>query len=115
VEAAQTNFVVDWQWTVHPWGVALELGFAEEDHWGRFRALPVVRAVLDAVPDRVNGLLIYTGRGGSHGSLVPRRPRPAPSSAAAEAPVPCSVLSWMSRLVSSRRRSRLSDIRARIG
>jgi hypothetical protein len=88
VEAAQTNFVVDWQWTVHPWGVALELGFAEEDHWGRFRALPVVRAVLDAVPDRVNGLLIYTGRGGSHGSLVPRRPRPAPSSAAAEAPVP---------------------------
>ncbi|HWI34531.1 MAG TPA: hypothetical protein VNS83_09485 [Lapillicoccus sp.] len=88
VEAAQTNLAVDWQWTVHPWGVALELGFAEEDHWDRFRALPVVRAALDAVPDRVNGLLIYTGRGGSHGSLVPRRPRPAPSSAAAEAPVP---------------------------
>ena len=88
VEAAHTNLVVDWQWTVHPWGVALELGFAEADHWARFRALPVVRAALDAVPDRVSGLLIYTGRGGSHGSLVPRRPRPAPNSAAAEAPVP---------------------------
>ena len=88
VEAAQTNLVVDWQWTVHPWGVALELGFAEADDWARFRALPVVRAVLDAVPDRVFGLLSYTGRGGSHGSLVPRRPRPAPISAAAEAPVP---------------------------
>jgi len=88
VEAAHTNLVVDWQWTLYPWGVALELGFAEEHHWSRFRALPVVRAALDAVPDRVSGLLIYTGRGGSHGSLVPRRPRPAPVSSAAEAPVP---------------------------
>ena len=88
VEAAHTNLVADWQWTVHPWGVALELGFVDEDHWSRFRALPVVRAVLDAVPDRVSGLLIYTGRGGSHGSLAPRRPRPAPVSSAAEAPVP---------------------------
>jgi len=88
VEAAHTNLVVDWQWTLHPWGVALELGFAEVHHWSRFRALPVVRAALDAVPDRVSGLLIYTGRGGSHGSLVPRHPRPAPVSSAAEAPVP---------------------------
>lgn len=88
VEAAHTNQVVDWQWTVHPWGVALELGFTEEGHWLRFRALPVVRAVLDAVPDRVSGLLIYSGRGGSHGASVPRRPRPAPVSSAAEAPLP---------------------------
>ena len=66
----------------------MELGFADEDHWLRFRVLPVVRAVMDAVPDRVSGLLIYTGRGGSHGSLVPRRPRPAPVSSAAEAPLP---------------------------
>lgn len=88
VEAAHTNLVVDWQWSVHPWGVALELGFAEEDHWVRFRALPVVRAALDAVPDRVSGLLIYIGRGGSHGSVVPRRPRPAPISTAGAAPIP---------------------------
>ncbi len=88
VEAAHTNLVSDWQWTRHPWGVALELGFAEEDHWLRFRALPVVRAALDAVPDRVSGLLIYSGRGGSYGSLVPRRPRPAPISTAAAAPLP---------------------------
>jgi hypothetical protein len=88
VQAAQTNLVLGWKWTEHPWGVCLELGFADEDHWARFRALPVVGAVLDAVPDRVNGLLIYAGRGGSHGSLVPRRPRPAPISAAAEVPVP---------------------------
>lgn len=44
-----TNLVVDSRWTVHPSGVALERGFAEDDHWVRFRALPVVRAALDAV------------------------------------------------------------------
>lgn len=88
VEAAHTNLVADWQWTLHPWGVALQVEFTDEEHWLRFRALPVVRAALDAVPDRVAGLLIYTGRGGSHGACVPRRPRPAPSSAAAAAPIP---------------------------
>ena len=64
VEAAHTNLVADWQWTLHPWGVALQVEFTDEEHWLRFRALPVVRAALDAVPDRVSGLLIYTGRGG---------------------------------------------------
>lgn len=88
VEAAGTNLVADWRWTVHPWGVALELGFHDEDHWVRFRSLPVVRAALDAVPDRVAGLLIYSGRGGSSGAMVPRRPRPAPMSSAATAPLP---------------------------
>jgi hypothetical protein len=92
VEAAHTNLVLDWQWTSHPWGVALELGFVDEDHWLRFRALPVVRAALDAAPDRVSGLLIYPGRGGSQGSLMPRRPRPAPTSAAAAAPLPVQHL-----------------------
>lgn len=88
VEAAHTNLVLDWQWTLHPWGVALHVEFADEEHWLRFRALRVVRAALDAVPDRVSGLLIYTGRGGSYGASVPRRPRPPPSSAAAAAPTP---------------------------
>lgn len=88
VEAAHTNLVLDWQWTVHPWGVALQIEFTDEEHWLRFRALPVVRAALDAVPDRVSGLLIYAGRGGSSGACVPRRPRPAPISTPAAASVP---------------------------
>ncbi len=88
VEAAHTNLVSDWRWTLQPWGVALELGFGDESHWLRFRDLPVVRAALDAVPDRVSGLLIYPGRGGSQGSMVPRRPRPAPASSAASIPAP---------------------------
>ena len=46
VEAAHTNLVIDWRWTLQPWGVALELGFANESHWLRFRDLPVVRAAL---------------------------------------------------------------------
>jgi hypothetical protein len=55
---------------------------------GAFRALPVVRAALDAVPDTVNGLLIYRGRGGGAGAREPRRPKPAPSSAAVLLPGP---------------------------
>jgi len=88
VEAAHTNLVADWQWTLHPWGVALQLEFTEEEDWSRFRALPVVRAALDAVPDRVSGVLIYPGLGGSNGASVPRRPRPAPIFTAAAVAVP---------------------------
>jgi len=36
------------------------------------------------VPDPVNGLLIYRGRGGAAGSRKPRSPKPAPSAAALE-------------------------------
>ena len=60
VEAAYTNQALDWRWTHHAWGVALELGFAHEGLWGQFRALPTVQAALDAVPDpqgRPAGLL----------------------------------------------------------
>jgi hypothetical protein len=57
-----------------------EVLFDTEEQWEAFRALPVVRAALDAVPDPVNGLLIY--RGGGAGAREPRRPKPAPSSAA---------------------------------
>lgn len=88
VEAAQTNRVMDWQWTEHPWGVALELGFADETHWVQFRALPVVQAALDAVPNPGAGLLVYQGRGGTSGALVPRKPRPAPAAGAAALPMP---------------------------
>ncbi len=88
VEAAHTNRVLDWQWTRHPWGVALELGFADEDNWLRFRALPAVQAALDAVPDVGAGLLIYPGRGGASGAQVQRKPRRPPNAGAATIPVP---------------------------
>jgi hypothetical protein len=62
--------------------------FEDSDQWQAFRSLPAVRAALDAVPDPVNGLLIYRGRGGSSATGKPRKPRPAPSSAAAALPEP---------------------------
>jgi hypothetical protein len=65
-----------------------EVLFDTEDRWEAFRGLPVVRAALDAVPDPVNGLLIYRGRGGGAGTREPRRPKPAPSSAAVSLPGP---------------------------
>src|SRR6516225_4718728 len=46
--------------------------------------LPSVRAALDGVPDPVNGLLVYKGRGGAAGPRVPRKPKPAPGAAALE-------------------------------
>lgn len=49
-EAAHTNQVLDDRWSEHEWGVVLELGFADESDWLRFRALPIVQATLDAVP-----------------------------------------------------------------
>jgi hypothetical protein len=36
------------------------------------------------VPDPVNGLLVYRGRGGAAGSRKPRKPKPAPGAAALE-------------------------------
>jgi len=77
VESAVAYGVTDWEWHIHRWGVVVELAFAEEAQWAAFRALPAVRAALDAVPDPVNGLLIYPGRGGGAGAATPRRPRPA--------------------------------------
>lgn len=44
--------------------VAFEVLFGTEEQREAFRALPVARATLDAVPEPVNGLLIYRGRGG---------------------------------------------------
>jgi hypothetical protein len=61
--------------------VVFEVLFDTGEQWEMFCALPVVRAALDAVPDPVNGLLIYRGRGGGAGTREPRRPRPAPNSA----------------------------------
>jgi hypothetical protein len=88
IEAALTNGVRDGAWHAGRWGVVFEVLFDAEEQWEAFRGLPVVRAVLDAVPDPVNGLLIYRGRGGGAGAREPRRPTPAPSSAAVLLPGP---------------------------
>jgi hypothetical protein len=81
IEAALTNGVRDGAWHADRWGVVFEVLFETDEQWEAFCALPVVRAALDAVPDPVNGLLIYRGRGGGAGTREPRRPRPAPNSA----------------------------------
>ncbi len=88
IEAAVTNGASSWQWHDTRWGVVLELLFGTEDELDRYRGLPAVLAALDAVPDRVSGLLVYRGRGGGAGASVPRRPRPAPVAAAAALPDP---------------------------
>ena len=77
IESALAHGAVDWEWHIHRWGVVFEVAFPDEAQWAAFRALPGVRAALDAVPDPVNGLLIYRGRGGGAGATAPRSPRPA--------------------------------------
>ena len=88
IEAASTHGASDWNWSHHRWGVVLEVHFRDEEDWLRFRALPTVRAALDAVPDPVAGLLIYSGRSGGSGVRVPRRPRRPSDADAARAPLP---------------------------
>lgn len=86
-EAAITNGAYEWQWHKHTWGVLFEIAFASDERWHTYRALPVVGAALDAVPDAISGLLIYPGRGGSAGRSQPRRPRPVAGAGAAPLPV----------------------------
>ncbi len=88
VEAAISHGAHDWSWIESRWGVVFEACFTEDAQWEAFRALPAVRAALDSVPDPVNGLLIYRGRGGASGASSPRRPRPVPSAGAVSLPVP---------------------------
>jgi hypothetical protein len=88
VEAALTHGAHDWAWGVREWGVLLEVGFPDETDWLRFRATAAVQAALDAVPDPLNGLLVYSGRGGSSGAPVPRQPRRPLGAGAAALPLP---------------------------
>jgi hypothetical protein len=88
IESALTNGARDGTWHAEPWGVVFEVCFSEEWQWDRFGELPAVKAALDGVPDPVNGLLIYPGRGGTAGSRQPRKPKPAPSAAAVSLPEP---------------------------
>jgi hypothetical protein len=87
-ESAVTRGALDWSWHRHSWGVVFEVCFEDETAWTAFRELPVVRAALDAVPDRVNGLLIYRGRGGGAGRPSRRPHRPGAGAGALELPEP---------------------------
>ena len=82
--AAATSGALYWDWYDSQYGVVFEVCFASDDQWETFRTLPTVIGALDAVPDPVNGLLVYRGRGGAAGSRKPRPPKPAPSAAALE-------------------------------
>ena len=95
-EAAVTNGALYWEWSESSSGVIFEVCFADEERWEAFRNLPAVRGALDAVPDPVNGLLVYRGRGGAAGGRKPRKPKPAPGAAAmvAPKPVPQSTTVW---------------------
>jgi hypothetical protein len=88
IEAALTNGALDSTWHADAWGVAIEVCFRTTEEWEAFRALPVVRAALDAVRDPINGLIIYRGRGGTSAAGKPRRPRPAPTASAVALPEP---------------------------
>jgi hypothetical protein len=88
IESALLNRATDWNWHRHTWGVVLELAFADEAAWERFRELPAVKAALDTVPDPVSGLIMYRGRGGSAGTVSPRRPKPLAGAGSAALPLP---------------------------
>ena len=87
-EAAITHGATSWEWHEHQYGVVFEILFEDDGQWEAFRALAAVQAALDNVPDPVNGLLIYKGRGGGAGPRKPRKPKPAPSAMAVELPEP---------------------------
>jgi hypothetical protein len=88
VEAALSNGAQNWSWVSRDWGLVFQVEFTDEAGWERFRALPAIQAALDAVPDPLNGLLIYPGRGGSAGRVQPRRPSPRAGTGAAAMPIP---------------------------
>jgi hypothetical protein len=83
-EAAITHGAMYYEWHDTEYGVIFEVLFGDDAQWEAFRELPVVRAALDGVPDPVNGLLVYRGRGGASGGRLPRKPKPAPGAAALE-------------------------------
>jgi hypothetical protein len=88
IESAISSGALEWAWIEHRSGVVFEACFPDDAQWEAFRRLPATAAALDAVPDRINGLLVYRGRGGGAGSRSPRRPRPTAGAGAVELPEP---------------------------
>jgi hypothetical protein len=91
VESAITSGAIEWSWIEHRHGVVFEVCFADDARWEGFRSLPGVQAALDAVPDPVNGVLVYRGRGGGAGARTPRKPRPSAGAGALELPEPAAL------------------------
>lgn len=87
-ESAVSAGAIEWVWIEHRYGVVFEVCFPDDARWEVFRAVLVVQSALDAVPDPVNGLLVYRGRGGGSGARKPRRPRPTTGAGAVELPDP---------------------------
>ena len=88
IEAALWHGATEWHWHWTPWGVVLELELPDEVAWENFKTETIVQAALDAVPDPVNGVMLYRGRGGSSGVRDPKRPRPLSGAGSAELPLP---------------------------
>jgi hypothetical protein len=88
VESALSEGASDWAWHPTSWGVVFEVAFEDEEAWERFRATLAVRTALEAVPNPVNGVLVYKGRGGSAGATRGRKPKPMAGSGAAALPIP---------------------------
>jgi hypothetical protein len=107
-EAAITNGALYYEWHDSEYGVIFEVLFPGDSQWESFRALPAVRAALDGVPDPVNGLLIYRGRGGAAGGTKPRKPKPAPGAAALELEEPREE-GWIKRARQMRSRAKAVD------
>jgi len=86
VESAISNRATTWEWHVHSRGIVFEIAFRDESDGEAWCRLPGVRAALDAVPDPAAGLRVRRGPDGTPCCRGPRRPRPAPSTAAEESP-----------------------------
>ncbi|MGI8777382.1 MAG: hypothetical protein ACR2LJ_08350 [Acidimicrobiales bacterium] len=92
IESALLHGAIDWRFHHLRWGVVLELAFADEEAWERFRAHPAVVATLDIETSALYGLLVYRGWGGSSSPREPRRPRPRAGAGAAALPLPLEDL-----------------------
>jgi len=88
VTEALARGATNWEWHRHSWGTVFEVELADEEAWLGLRDSLAVQTALDAVPDRISGLIMYRGRGGSCGGREPRRPRPLAGSGAVALPLP---------------------------
>ena len=88
LEAAFWHGASEWARHDLEWGLVVELGFPSQAEWDKCNADPVFLAVLDQVPDPVNGVHVSVGWGGSAGVREPRRPPKLPSAGAVALPDP---------------------------
>ena len=87
MEAAVSCGSPQMAWVIRPWGIVFEVAFIDIDAWAAFRAVPRVQAALDQVPDKVSGLFVHRGQGGTEGARDRLRPRPVLGAGGAPLPV----------------------------